>query len=89
MIGYFKGDGIIILSNSGGGGALLVQEIARSAASVYDWPDFKPIVKRVVPVNTSTFEKFVGVYGFMTITRDGNKLMAEIPKGGPVVQLYP
>lgn len=89
MIGYFKGDGVIIMSNSGGGGALLIQEIARSAATVYGWPDFKPIVKRVVPVDPSTFEKLVGVYEFMTITRDGNKLMAEIPKGGPVVQLYP
>lgn len=29
------------------------------------------------------------VYEFMTVTRDGSKLMAEIPKGGPVVQLYP
>jgi CubicO group peptidase (beta-lactamase class C family) len=88
MIGYLNGDGIIIMS-SGGGGALLIQEIARSAATVYDWPDYQPIAKSIVQVDPSAFGKFVGVYDFITVTKDGDKLMAEIPKGGPLVQLYP
>ncbi|MGC1782121.1 MAG: serine hydrolase [Acidobacteriaceae bacterium] len=87
MIGYLNGDGVVVLSSGGGGAAKFIQEVVRSVSAVYDWPDFKAIPRNTVAVDPASLDRFVGVYGFMTITKDGDRLMAEIPKGGQIVPL--
>jgi hypothetical protein len=87
-IGYLNGDGIVILTNGGGGGDL-VNEVARSAASVYNWPDFHSVQHTLVSLQPEVLEKFVGTYDFIKITREYDRLMAEIPLGTERQQVFP
>lgn len=87
-IGYVDGDGVVILT-SGGGGSALADEIARSVANVYHWPDFHQINRTLAKVNPSLYDGLVGTYGFIKVQREGGKLMAQIPVGTHPVQLFP
>ena len=88
MVGYPSGDGIVVLTNGGGGGALC-DEIVRSAARVYSWPDFHPAEHTVARVSPSTYDNLIGTYDFIKVTREGDDLMAEIPLGTRKQKLYP
>lgn len=88
FIGYLDGDGVVILT-SGGDGTKLVDEIVRSVAQVYRWPDFRPIKRKVVSVSPGVYDRLVGTYSFIKVMRDGDKLVAEIPAGTRPAQLYP
>jgi CubicO group peptidase (beta-lactamase class C family) len=88
MVGYPSGDGIVVLTNGGGGGALC-DEIVRSAARVYSWPDFHSAVHTVVSVSPSRYDDLTGTYDFIKVTREGDNLMAEIPIGTRKQKLYP
>ena len=88
MVGYPSGDGIVVLTNGGGGGALC-DEIVRSAAQVYAWPDFHPAEHTVVKVNPSQYDNLVGTYDFIKVTREGDDLVAEIPLGTRKQKLFP
>ncbi len=87
-IAYLQGDGVVILTSGGGGGAL-VDEIARSVAHVYHWPDFQPLERTTVIVNPARYADLVGTYDFIKVTQSGNKLMAEIPLGSESTELLP
>lgn len=57
-------------------------EVVRSAARVYDWPDYQPESRTVVDVDASTLSAYVGEYELtsdyvLTITREGEQLFAE------------
>ena len=80
MVGYPAGDGVVVLTNGGGGGSLSDQ-IVRSVAQAYGWPDFQPVEHTVVPVDPSKFRRYLGTYDFIKVTQDGSHLMAEIPLG--------
>jgi CubicO group peptidase (beta-lactamase class C family) len=88
MVGYPSGDGVVVLTNGGGGGALSDQ-IVRSVAKTYGWPDFQPVERTVVPVDPAKFGRYVGTYDFMKVTQEGNHLMAEIPLGSKAQELFP
>jgi CubicO group peptidase (beta-lactamase class C family) len=88
MIGYPSGDGVVVLTNGGGGGPLSDQ-IIRSVAQAYDWPDFQPVEHTVVHVDPTKLGRYVGTYDFMKVTQDGNRLMAEIPIGSKAQELFP
>ena len=88
MVGYLSGDGVVVLTNGGGGGSLSDQ-IVRSVAKAYGWPGFRPVEHIVVPVDPSKFERYVGTYDFIKVTRDGSNLMAEIPLGSKAQELFP
>ena len=88
MVGYPSGNGVVVLTNGGGGGSLSDQ-IVRSVAQAYGWPDFQPVEHTVVPVDPTKFERYVGTYDFIKVTRDGNHLMAEIPLGSKAQELFP
>ena len=88
MVGYPSGDGVVVLTNGGGGGPLSDQ-IVRSVAQAYGWPDFQPVEHTVVPVDPSKFGRYVGTYDFIKVTRDGSHLMAEIPLGSKAQELFP
>lgn len=88
MVGYPSGDGVVVLTNGGGGGQLSDQ-IARSVAQAYAWPDFQPVEHTVVSVDPSKFARYVGTYDFIKVTQDGSHLMAEIPLGSKAQELFP
>ena len=88
MVGYPSGDGVVVLTNGGGGGPLSDQ-IIRSVAQAYGWPDFQPVEHTVVPVDPSKFGRYVGTYDFIKVTQDGSHLMAEIPLGSKAQELFP
>jgi CubicO group peptidase (beta-lactamase class C family) len=88
MVGYLSGDGVVVLTNGGGGGPLS-SRVVRSVAQAYGWPDFQPVEHTVVPVDPSKFGRYVGTYDFMKVTQDGSHLMAEIPIGSEPQELFP
>ena len=88
MVGYVKGEGVVVLT-SGGGGGLLTDEIVRSVAHVYGWPDFQPVERTMAAVDPAIYNGLVGTYDFIKVTREGDKLMAEIPLGSQRQELVP
>ena len=55
MLAYFQGneDGLVVMSSSSSAG-ILVEELLRSAALVYGWPDFRQESHHVEPLDTLT-----------------------------------
>lgn len=88
MVEYLRGNGIVVMT-SGGRGGQLAEEIIRSAAKVYDFPDFKPIEHAVVDVSVSKLRAYVGTYAYIKVALEGDQLVAEIPSGSPATRLYP
>lgn len=88
MVAYLQGSGIVVMTSGGGGGAL-AEELIRSAGTVYDFPDFKPIEHSVVAIDPSTLSRFVGTYGYVKVAMNAGGLTAEIPSGSTPARLYP
>jgi CubicO group peptidase (beta-lactamase class C family) len=88
MVGYPSGDGVVVLTNGGGGGSLSDQ-IVRSVAQAYAWPDFQPVEHTAVHVDPSKFRRYLGTYDFIKVTQDESHLMAEIPLGSKAEELFP
>jgi len=88
MMEYLRGNGIVVMT-SGGGGGTLADEVIRSAGTVYDFPDFKPVEHSVLDIPASALPNFVGAYAYIKVALDGDHLTAEIPAGSPAVRLYP
>ncbi|UWZ83960.1 serine hydrolase [Occallatibacter riparius] len=88
MVEYLHGNGIVVMT-SGGGGAGLAEEVIRSAGTVYDLPDFKPVEHSVVDVPDATLRAYTGTYAYIKVAMEDGHLTAEIPSGSPAVRLYP
>jgi hypothetical protein len=73
------------MTNAQGGGRL-ADEVIRSIAEVYGWPDLRPVVRTEVKVDQAVLARYVGKYdvapnlGF-TFTLEGGQLMAQPPRG--------
>jgi CubicO group peptidase (beta-lactamase class C family) len=81
LMAYDTGDGAVIMTNGDNGGEL-TQELRRTIAHEYGWPDFQPIVHTVIKVDPNRMELLAGSYqlgpnSFLTISRDGNRLFAQ------------
>jgi CubicO group peptidase (beta-lactamase class C family) len=80
MLGYMNsGQGVVVMTNSENG-AELINEIIRSVAAEYGWPDFHPKERVIAKVDPKVYVAYVGEYeiapGFiLTVTREGDKLM--------------
>jgi CubicO group peptidase (beta-lactamase class C family) len=75
------GDGAIIMTNAQGG-QRLAAEILRSIASVYGWPDFQPIKRTSVEVDSAILSTYTGVYELsptfsIAITLQNGRLMEQ------------
>ena len=86
FVGYEKnGEGAAVMTNAQGGGRL-ADEVIRSIAEVYGWPDLRPVVRTEVKVDQAVLARYVGKYdvapnlGF-TFTLEGGQLMAQPPRG--------
>lgn len=55
------GCGAVIMTN-GDNGTALIGEILRAIARAYQWPDYQPEVKPVVPLAPEAFDAFAGRY---------------------------
>ena len=76
------GDGAVVLTNAQGGGRL-ADEVVRSIATEYGWPDLAAVVHTEIKVPTETLEKYVGVYQFQgrtyqVIRLQGDQLTAQL-----------
>ena len=90
MIAYLGGnrDGIVVMT-SGGDGGQLMGDVIRSAATVYDLPDFKSVEHTVTSVAPQVLRSYVGTYSFIKVSMQADHLMAEIPIGSHPQRLYP
>ncbi len=55
------GEGAVVMTNAQGG-SRLADEVMRSIAAVYHWPDFQPKVRAVVTVDPKILASYVGTY---------------------------
>lgn len=87
MILYLHGSGIAVMTDSFGGSAL-ADELIRSAAPIYNYPDFRPIERSAIEQDPKRLPRFVGTYGFVKVNLTTNGLTAEIPLGTAPQRLY-
>lgn len=82
-----NGNGIVVLTNTNK--PEFIEELIRSVAAVYQWPDYNAAINTIVPLTEQDFRNHIGrykrdKYGVITIYRDKGKLMAitnaEAPK---------
>jgi CubicO group peptidase (beta-lactamase class C family) len=76
-----SGDGAVVMTNAKGG-LPLAYEVVRSIASVYGWPNFRPIVRTSVKVDPAILLTYTGVYEVtptfsITITLEHGQLMEQ------------
>lgn len=87
---YESGDGAVVMTNGDNGGAL-TDELIRTLAYEYGWPD-RPPVRRIAKIDPRTFDAFVGTYqmphGSFTFTRDGERLLSQATGQGQV-EIFP
>ena len=57
-----RGQGAIVMSNGEHGAHRLNEEILRSLARVYGWPDFAPVERTTVPVDPALLASYAGAY---------------------------
>jgi CubicO group peptidase (beta-lactamase class C family) len=55
------GEGAVVMTNAQGG-SRLADEVMRSIAAVYHWPDFQPNVRATVTVDPKILATYVGTY---------------------------
>jgi CubicO group peptidase (beta-lactamase class C family) len=56
-----EGEGAVVMTNAQGG-SRLADEVMRSIAAVYHWPDFQPKVRATVTVDPKILATYVGTY---------------------------
>ncbi|MGA2046500.1 MAG: serine hydrolase [Terracidiphilus sp.] len=82
FVAYEKsGEGAVVMTNADTGGAL-GDEIVRSVAVEYRWPDYQPVVRKVVPVDPKILIEYAGTYALapnfdLMITDENGQLMAQ------------
>jgi CubicO group peptidase (beta-lactamase class C family) len=89
MLAYFQGseNGLVVMANSSNAG-VLVEEVLRSAATVYGWPDFRQEPHRVVPFDVATASKFFGTFGPIRFVPSSGGFAVEMPVGDTPQRVY-
>ena len=92
LIAYESGDGIVVMTNADNGGALN-DEIVRTVALEYQWPDFAPPERALTKVSPAQLDRFIGAYESptrppLTVRRDGDRLLALFRNRAPL-ELFP
>jgi CubicO group peptidase (beta-lactamase class C family) len=86
------GDGAVIMTNAQGG-SRLTSEVMSSIAAVYDWPDFRPVVRTEIKLAPAALARYVGTYELtpqfsIAFTLEGDQLMTQATNQ-PKVPIYP
>jgi CubicO group peptidase (beta-lactamase class C family) len=92
LVAYNQGDGLVVMTNSDSGGRL-ASEILATVAREYAWPDFQPVERTVVKVDSKILDSYVAAYRLgpnvvVTITREGDQLFAQLT-GQPRFPIFP
>jgi CubicO group peptidase (beta-lactamase class C family) len=89
MVAYFQGkrDGLVVMANGNNAG-VLVEEVLRSAAAVYGWPDFRQESHPVIPFNVSRAGKFLGDFGPIRFVSSPHGFAVEMPAGNAPERVY-
>lgn len=87
-----EGDGAVVMTN-GNRGYALANDVIRSIAREYHWPDWGPRVVRVVPVDAAELPQYVGKYKMndwfsFDVTIQGGKLFIQ-GTGQPKLEMWP
>ena len=82
LIAYEAGDGVVVMTNSDNGLAL-VSDLVRTVAHEYGWPDYQPAMRTVNAIEPRVFDRYVGAYRLpsgqvVTFWRDGSVLNSRI-----------
>jgi hypothetical protein len=78
-----EGNGVVIMINSEN--VSIIEEIANSVAIVYEWKDYYlPEIKKIVEVDTSVTEKYIGKYDLdgrvLTVKKDQEGIFIVTPE---------
>lgn len=92
LVAYEDGEGAIVMTNSESGGELM-EEVMRSIAHVYQWPDFAPPTRTLAKVQPESLRRLLGVYelneGSLYVVRmDGDRLVGNV-LGNTAVAMFP
>jgi CubicO group peptidase (beta-lactamase class C family) len=92
LVAYENGDGAVIMTNSDAGGQL-ADEILRTIAYEYKWPDFQPVERTVTKADPKVLDGYVGAYqlaagAVLTMTRDGDQMYVQLT-GQPKFEIFP
>lgn len=82
------GEGAVVMTNSMNGG-LIADEILRSIAAEYGWPDYHPTVRTAISVDPKILDQYAGTYALtptfnMAITEENGQLMGQATGQGKV-----
>lgn len=94
MFAYAEtGQGAVVMTN-GDGGSLLMDEILRSIAAEYGWPDYKVPERDVAKVDPKIYEAYAGEYqtnnSSLNVSADNGHLFLKAPSLGPErMELFP
>jgi hypothetical protein len=93
-VGYLDGDGAVIMT-SGEGGMPLIQEILRSVAHVYGWPDYHPVQRTSIDLPAAEESKYTGkfsakdAFDFELSVGGGQLQMTAMGKTNPLLPSSP
>jgi CubicO group peptidase (beta-lactamase class C family) len=63
LVAYEDGEGAVVMTNSDNGGVIM-EEVMRSIAFEYGWPDFAPSVRALADVQPEKLARLTGAYEF-------------------------
>ncbi len=91
LIAYEDGAGAVVMTNSDSGGELM-DEVMRSIAHVYQWPDFAPPTRTLSKLKPESLRRFLGVYelnesSLYVVRMDGDHLVGNVLGNAPVALL--
>jgi CubicO group peptidase (beta-lactamase class C family) len=82
FVAYEKtGEGAVVMTNGDNGGPL-GDEILRSVATEYGWPDYKPVIRAAIAVDPKILADYAGTYQLfpkfdLVVTIEDGKLMTQ------------
>jgi CubicO group peptidase (beta-lactamase class C family) len=92
FVAYEDGEGAVVMTNSDNGGVIM-EEIMRSIASAYGWPDFAPTLRTLANVQPERLARLLGAYQFddgsIYIVRDHDGQLEGQTIGQAPVPLFP
>jgi CubicO group peptidase (beta-lactamase class C family) len=92
LVAYQQGDGVVVMTNGDNGGPV-IEEIVRTVAHEYAWPDFQPPTRTLAKVDPVALDHVVGAYilpsgNIAVFWREGDHFDSRL-WGEPVVELFP
>lgn len=94
VVAYESGDGAAIMINtSSGDGSSLIDDIVRTIADTYGWPDFVPAQRTLAPIAPENMDQYAGAYRsdsgeLLVFWRDQGHVSARI-WGQPASEIFP